>query len=327
MNDNNYQFISVPYSIDRKLYKYFSNVGHAVDCIKKRSIHLDDPKTFNDPFDATFSCPRYTTLDYDETVEKTVDNLIDYVINVPTGQQTPHTRQIILSLADYQARGNYNNIIQQRNLTLNSIYESFLEPPFSYEEFCENINAGFKETTRVMHLNCKISCFSEVCDSILMWSYYANCHRGVCIEFDLSRLNNRNPLNSDILSKISRVHYTPVRPDMWSSNNHNISFNFLTTKADVWSHEHEWRLICDTEEEFMPFDCISKVIIGANFDVNAAKYKDLVKAVHTYKDLSIHKCMLSSTKYQLEFKYIYGNDMYSYYLSDEYEKKQPMSII
>lgn len=68
--NNNYQFISVPYSIDRKLYKYFSNVGHAVDCIKKRSIHLDDPKTFNDPFDATFSCPRYTALDYEENVKK-----------------------------------------------------------------------------------------------------------------------------------------------------------------------------------------------------------------------------------------------------------------
>ncbi len=29
-----------------------------------------------------------------------------------------------------------------------------------------------------------VSCFSETCDSILMWSHYADSHKGVCIEFE-----------------------------------------------------------------------------------------------------------------------------------------------
>lgn len=314
--ENNYEFISASHPKGRKLYKYFSNVEYAVNCIRKQMIHLDDPKTFNDPFDATFSCPSYTYLDYEEEVGRTVENLEEYVLNVPAEHQTPHTKQIILDLISLKSQKSYANMHQPISTTLRAIYDHFLEPQFSYEEFCENINAGFKETKRVMSLNCKISCFSEVCDSILIWSYYANCHRGVCVEFDLSRLDNSIPLNKEILNNISMVHYTPIRPDLSSPDNSNTSFEFLTTKAEVWSHEHEWRLICDTNEDFLPFNCISKVIIGAKFDVNAKKYKDLTKAVRAHENLPIYKCMLSSTKYQIEFKYIYGNTMYSYFLDD-----------
>lgn len=315
MKEQDYSFISTPYPIDRKLYKYYSNAEYAVDCIKKRRIHLDDPKTFNDPFDATFSCPRYTSFDYNEDVGKTIENLIEYVISIPKGKQTVHTPQILKHLLNYQANLNSAMVIQPKNKTISDILVATKEKSFSDEEFYDTINDGFIETKRVMHLNCKISCFSEVWDSILMWSYYANCHKGVCIEFDLSRLDYTDTLNRNIIDNISRVHYTPVRADLLSSNNDNTTFNFLTTKADVWSHEHEWRLICESNNDFLPFDCISKVIIGANFDVNAPKYQELFKAVNTYEDLTIHKCMLSSEKYQIELKSIYDSSMYAYFIA------------
>lgn len=33
----------------------------------------------------------------------------------------------------------------------------------------------------------KIACFSEYKDSMLMWSHYANYHKGFCIEYDTSK--------------------------------------------------------------------------------------------------------------------------------------------
>ena len=57
-----YRFISAPYIIDRKLYKYYSNTKYAVDCIRNRRIHLDDPRSFNDPFDAALHCAKISTL-------------------------------------------------------------------------------------------------------------------------------------------------------------------------------------------------------------------------------------------------------------------------
>ena len=102
--ENNYEFIAAEHPKGRKLYKYFSNVEYAVNCIKKQMIHLDDPKTFNDPFDATFSCPLYTYLDYEEEVERTVESLVDYILNVPPEQHTPHTKQIILDLISLKSQ-------------------------------------------------------------------------------------------------------------------------------------------------------------------------------------------------------------------------------
>lgn len=55
-------FLSTPYQIDRKLYKYFSNIDYAIDSIKNRRIHLDDPNSFNDPFDAIYSLRLYTIM-------------------------------------------------------------------------------------------------------------------------------------------------------------------------------------------------------------------------------------------------------------------------
>ena len=85
--------------------------------------------------------------------------------------------------------------------------------------------------------------------------------------------------------------------------------NFLTSKADVWAHEHEWRIICNTEEEFLPLDCISAIYLGANFNLNAQKYQNIIKAANTYASLKIYKCKLNSEKFQIDFDEIYDTSI------------------
>ena len=88
--------------------------------------------------------------------------------------------------------------------------------------------------------------------------------------------------------------------------------NFITSKADVWSHEHEWRIICETQEQYLPFDCVSSVYVGVNFNTNAAKYQELVKTVNTYENLSIMQCKLSVDTYQLEFEELYNSYVHTH---------------
>ena len=73
-----------------------------------------------------------------------------------------------------------------------------------------------------------------------------------------------------------KVHYSPVRSDLQHSVQDKSEYNFLVSKADVWAHEHEWRLICETEEEYLPFDCVSKVFLGVNFDKEMKSYQEAV---------------------------------------------------
>lgn len=306
-----YRFLSGPYVIDRKLYKYYSNAKYAIDCIKNRRIHLDDPRKFNDPFDAAFHCSKISTLTSDDSDKKLAEKFMEYLCAVKAGERSIYHEKILKSYTDFlvKSAGTLSNTSTERPVknVLKKIYSMMDIVAFSLDEFIDEIDHGFVEQERVMHLNCRISCFSEICDSILMWSYYGNSHNGICVEFDLSLLDENAELTHAIHKGMSRVHYSPVRADLQYSDSFASGLNFLTSKADVWQHEHEWRLICETDMEYIPFDCVSGVYVGVNFDTSAAKYKDLIKAVNTYEKLPIKQCKLSLDRYQIESEEIYNS--------------------
>ena len=321
-----YNFLSAQFLIDRKLYKYYSNVKYAVDCIKNRQIHLDDPSTFNDPFDAVFCCPNISMLEATESEKELAQNFLEYLCAIPYNKQSKNHQAMLISLNNLVLY-NFESLSskkQERSIisVIKKLYYLLNSSIFSLNEFTKAIDCGFVEKQRVMRLNCRISCFSEIKDSILMWSYYANSHNGVCIEFDLSRLDPNDELNDKILKSLTKVHYSPLRADVQHSGTLATELNFITSKADVWGHEHEWRIICETQEEYLPLDCVSGVYVGVNFNTNAVKYQELIKAVNTYDNLSIMQCKLSVDKYQLEFKELYNSCVHTNLNERDLKKKK-----
>jgi hypothetical protein len=81
----------------------------------------------------------------------------------------------------------------------------------------------------------RLLCLSAVPDAPLMWSHYANAHRGVCLVFDV-----KNP----IIAKARRVeypdHYPPVPEGLEPENFMQTSF---LNKAKYWAYEREYRVI------------------------------------------------------------------------------------
>lgn len=325
-----YRFISAPYIIDRKLYKYYSNTKYAVDCIRNKRIHLDDPRTFNDPFDAAFHCSRISTLTSNDSEKELLNKFLDYLYAVKRKDWGIHHQEILNTYLDFlvKSSGTLSVFSIERSVeeVLKKTYSMMNPQGFSIDEFISEIDRGFSEHERVMRLNCRISCFSEVCDSILMWSYYANSHNGICIEFDLSLLNQNTELTHQIIRGISKVHYTPIRADLQHSGSNASGLNFLTSKADVWEHEHEWRLICETDMQYLPFDCISSVYIGVNFDISAPKFNELIKAVNTYDNLAIRQCKLSLDRYQIECEDIYNSYIKTIHKTMENNKDSEKTI-
>ena len=124
------------------------------------------------------------------------------------------------------------------------------------------------------------------------------------------KLNNTSPLNASIINNIKRVNYSPLRADVQYSSLPKSELNFLISKADVWQHEHEWRLICDTDEDYLPFDCLSHVYIGVNFSMDNSKngkYSKLIRAVNSHSGVPISRCKLSANKFQIEFEGLYNS--------------------
>lgn len=155
--------------------------------------------------------------------------------------------------------------------------------------------------------NSGVFCFSKLNDNILMWSYYSEDHRGVCIEYD--------PLKDEQLCEL----LLPLR-----YTDDYIKFNYLTDqagpknailqKAKCWEHEKEFRMIwpekAGTVLKLNP-QAITSVILGCNFNIRhkdpekevefAKKRKELLDLLNEprYSHVKIKQCTLADNEYKL----------------------------
>ena len=115
-----------------------------------------------------------------------------------------------------------------------------------------------------------IGCLCTSYKNRLMWSHYADSHKGFCIEYDFSK-KSQDTLNQMPLPVI----YSKVRPlipweaafDKTPENMENaarqLTIGVLTKDSD-WSYENEWRILIDAEDQAevkMPH--ISCIYLGA----------------------------------------------------------------
>lgn len=90
-------------------------------------------------------------------------------------------------------------------------------------------------------------CFSKEHNNILMWSHYANEHKGICLCFKSKRIDDGNFLFLDsdfhFLFPIIYQEDMPKQVNMLSNYSHEELAAFLRTKHFLWEYEKEYRLI------------------------------------------------------------------------------------
>lgn len=101
----------------------------------------------------------------------------------------------------------------------------------------------------------RILCLSAVGDSELMWSFYADNHRGVCLEFDGT---------ADCFAEMEEVCYADTPSDTANFHSWPIQAEALE-KSSAWRHQQEWRLF--SPDTFWPFpkSALKRVILGYRF--------------------------------------------------------------
>jgi hypothetical protein len=77
---------------------------------------------------------------------------------------------------------------------------------------------------------------SEKNDDVLMWSHYADSHRGICLRFSV---------DARYFQRAWQVLYRRERPaiDLLFDTRDEMVEKALLVKADYWSYEKEWRII------------------------------------------------------------------------------------
>ncbi len=104
-----------------------------------------------------------------------------------------------------------------------------------------SIFENFKKSTGV-------TCLSESDDSLLMWSHYANNHRGMCVEYELMEINKQLQFTPvPVVYSNQRACFGTLDMETAGNDATKALIHSLTSKSNDWSYEKEWRIIREKE--------------------------------------------------------------------------------
>lgn len=108
----------------------------------------------------------------------------------------------------------------------------------------------------------RITCFSKTKDSILLWSHYADSHKGICIGY---RINEKYIINNNL--HFGEIIYQEQNLIKKSINEFKGLLNdTFFIKNKVWKYENECRLIgYDLESSSLPAPEIESITFGIDF--------------------------------------------------------------
>jgi hypothetical protein len=146
--------------------------------------------------------------------------------------------------------------------------------------------------------NTGICCFTTVNDSILMWSHYANHHKGFCLEFKSNnRLGGINPLNVVYKTKLKLADYHSTKDDAF--------YHLIYSKSDCWSYEHELRTFIsdikkDIDRKFsFEKDDLLSVYLGVRCSLeDEHEIKTIIKDVYSNK-VNLYKAKFANNSFSV----------------------------
>lgn len=160
----------------------------------------------------------------------------------------------------------------------------------------------------------RIGCLSANHKSPLMWSHYADSHRGFCVEYDFG-----SPDQSTLSLLPLPVLYSHDRPLVpWYVSFSNTPENTMAANKDIllglltkdssWEYEKEWRLLIAAKQpNLCPMPRITTVYLGACIsEVN----KEKIIAIAKEKHFAVKQMTVDRGTYALHERtvHIYGEE-------------------
>jgi len=189
------------------LYKYRSwdeTTGYQKKILTERQLYFAAPSQFNDPFDCALPF-RY------DPKELTDD-------------------QVFLKLQDVISKAHPDKSAQEiHDICYREQQEGHLKDPDYWRNYHREFKDKVDNTFGIVSLTSKP-------DNILMWSHYADCHRGFCVGF------NGDILYETVGGGIGHVIYSNIFPYTKLFDDAEIVIRHLNTKSPDWEYEDEYRI-------------------------------------------------------------------------------------
>ncbi|RLC50356.1 MAG: hypothetical protein DRH79_07760 [Candidatus Cloacimonadota bacterium] len=150
----------------------------------------------------------------------------------------------------------------------------------------------------------KIACFCEKKNNILMWSHYADSHKGICLKFDSNFDYNFFHEDNWKFHKmpIREVKYPP-KPEKayYFKDNDNFFRACAFTKYYKWKYEKEHRIISAVDVIKYNKECLVEINFGCKCDKNNKKKIIEIINANKYPNINFKQARKSKIDFALEF--------------------------
>lgn len=276
-------------NIPSSLFKYISFGEKGYSILQKDKILLKTPDEFNDPFD----CSLTYVIDPPRDVSRYIDTFKD-ILSESEIEELKKSDKFIFDLLKRITEKDPN--IKKDQIT------QFVEMIDKFEKGERNKMASMFSSGLKSGLY--ITCFSESKNSILMWSHYADCHRGFCIEYDFSSLDfydTTTRLLYPIIYTGSLFDATEyLRPAFEGGAHNNLMVTYAAiTKSTEWCYEKEWRHVFPLGPSNDPQLSVPKpkaIYLGAK--VSNGDKENIIKLA-TERGIKVYQMAMKASEFKL----------------------------
>lgn len=271
--------------LPKYLFKYYSPTSDNILDIENQRLWLSNPNFFNDPFDCNigYDSERYERNRLIKFMEDTAFVDSDFK-NGFTIEEKHKVQRSYLGETIYLSK-KYERYYDVKRKILESKSKEYRDKVNKYlRNKLEQIDFKIE---KLKNTNIRVACFSELdkyeefYNQILMWSHYADNHKGFCVEYDLEPLKKKiefttgenefytekgkylderniaiikaglfpveytsNRVNIPV-SKLDQIHFDEEGQIKYNNSLDELIYKTFIVKSSNWSYEKEWRIIID----------------------------------------------------------------------------------
>ncbi|WP_242222085.1 DUF2971 domain-containing protein [Shinella zoogloeoides] len=215
-------------------YKYMS-ASTAKIVLESRTLRWSAPSLFNDPFDVQFDMKITAN-------QETVKSLaLERLWDVYEGRRDPDPQNPLGALFKLLR----TSVTMSKDELFNKFGPAFEEGFSRMLRVLPEVN---KDAAKILE-DLKILCMTVRLDNSLMWTHYADSHRGVVLRFRSipafdSPYGAAQPINyvDEVPPLVSEEQIADIFAGVGTLDKAGIMDRAVYTKSKTWAYEEEWRL-------------------------------------------------------------------------------------
>jgi hypothetical protein len=278
-----------------RLYKYRCDTDYPRDNLKDDTVWMASPESYNDPYDCALLLPSDVLLRLIEA------SLVDPFVKATKLEGIIPRAEIEKAKKSAQP---LKSIAEHLGSDARDFWEGRAD---SYSSAAARHAQDTVSNIAALRKLAKVCSFSAANDSLLMWSHYANHHKGFCIEYDLEPLKPEHPFRHNLYPVVYSKHLYDLMPfavGLTARDRQKFQVMLpligMLHKFEGWEYENEWRMIFEKQnlmdDYAQPAPTPTRIFLGSR--LVASESRPLL-SICEQKNIPIWRMRLSDTNFEL----------------------------